>query len=250
MKPTVFISGASAGFGLAMAKRFAATHQLILAARRIERLVQLKHELKNSEVLALELDVRDKQAVSLAVQNLPPNFRAVDILINNAGLALGLDSADQAKLEDWEVMIDTNIKGLVFLTRLLLPGMVERNRGHIINIGSVAGHTPYPSGNVYGATKAFVDLFSRGLRSDLLGKSIKVTNIEPGLSETEFSLVRFKGDSERASRPYQNKRALKPEDIADIAYWVTTTPEHVNINAVEVMPICQAWGPFKTVEGL
>jgi len=171
-------------------------------------------------------------------------FQEIDVLINNAGLALGLEPAHEADLNQWETMVNTNIKGLMYCTRQILPGMVERGRGHIINIGSVAGSTSYPGGNVYGATKAFVKQFSNNLRSDLLGTPIRITNIEPGLAETEFSVVRFAGDRDRAAEVYKGTQPLAAEDIAEIVYWVTNLPQHVNINCLEVMPVCQAWGPF------
>jgi 3-hydroxy acid dehydrogenase / malonic semialdehyde reductase len=205
----------------------------------------LKAELSHkSRVHTLTLDVRDRESVTSRLQNLPDPFRNVDVLINSAGLALGLLPAHQTDLDDWDTMVDTNIKGLMYCTRSLLPGMAARNRGHIINLGSVAGKYPYPGGNVYGATKAFVAQFSRNLRADLLGTRIRVTNIEPGLAETEFSIVRFKGDASKAGGVYKDTKPLTGADIAEIAYFVATLPEHVNINSLEVMPTCQAWGPF------
>jgi len=183
---------------------------------------------------------------------LPEAFREIDVLVNNAGLALGMKPAYEAELDDWDAMVDTNIKALYFMTRSVLPGMVERNRGHVVNIGSVAGTWPYPGGNVYGATKAFVKQFSNNLLADLVGTGIRVTNIEPGLAETEFSIIRFHGDRERADDVYQGTTPLSAADIADIVYWVTTAPAHVNINSVEVMPVCQSWSPFaihRTTDG-
>jgi len=246
MGRTVLISGASSGFGRACAKRFAeAGDRLILLARRKERLEALAAELGRPEdIQLLVCDVTDAGALENAIKSLKAPFDAPDVLINNAGLALGLETADKADIRDWETMIQTNVMALVRMTRLILPGMVERDRGHIINVGSTAGNWPYPGGNVYGATKAFVKQFSRELRSDVLGKKIKVTNIEPGMAETEFSLVRFKHNSEQAGRVYDGTRPLSPEDIADIIFWVCNTPPHVNINAMEIMPLCQAWGPF------
>jgi 3-hydroxy acid dehydrogenase/malonic semialdehyde reductase len=245
MKKTVLITGASAGFGAACARKYRGPqYRLILAARRYHLLEKLQQELADTETFLLELDVRDRKAVAEGLAGLPESFQDVDILINNAGLALGLEPAYKANLDQWETMIDTNIKGLIYCTRQILPGMVERGRGHIVNIGSVAGSTPYPGGNVYGATKAFVKQFSSNLRSDLVGTPIRVTNIEPGLAETEFSLVRFSGDSERAAEVYRGTKPLSGDDIAEIIYWVTGMPSHVNINRVEVMPVCQAWGPF------
>ena len=246
MSQIAFITGATSGFGAASARLFA-THgwHLILCGRRQERLNALRAELAAAvPVHAFPLDVRDEAAVNAAVAVLPPEFVAVDLLLNNAGLALGLEPAHAANPNDWNTMIDTNIKGLVYCTRALLPGMVQRKRGHIVNIGSVAGTYPYPGGNVYGGTKAFVKQFSLNLRADLLGTRVRVTHIEPGLAESEFSLVRFKGDADKAAHVYTGTQPLRPEDIADIVFWAATRPEHVNINSVEVMPICQASGPF------
>jgi len=245
MKKTVLITGASAGFGEACARKYAGPHyRLILAARRLERLETLQQELAGTETHLLQLDVRDRNGVAETFSSLPGPFREVDILINNAGLALGLEPAQEAVMDKWENMVDTNIKGLMYCTRQILPGMVQRRRGHIVNIGSVAGSTPYPGGNVYGATKAFVKQFSNNLRADLLGTPIRVTNIEPGMAATEFSLVRFSQDAERAAKVYQGAQPLTAEDIAEIIYWVTALPPHVNINSMEVMPVCQAWAPF------
>jgi NADP-dependent 3-hydroxy acid dehydrogenase YdfG len=168
----------------------------------------------------------------------------VDLLVNNAGLALGLEPAQRCDMADWHTMIDTNIKGLLYCTRAILPGMIARDRGHIVNIGSVAGTYPYPGGNVYGASKAFVKQFSRNLRADLLGSRVRVSNLEPGMAESEFSQVRFKGDERQAAQVYAGTEPLRPEDIADIVFWVATRPAHVNINSVEVMPVCQAFAPF------
>ena len=243
---TIFITGASSGFGAACARIFAQPgNRLVLAARRVDPLLALQEELTAAaEIHIIPLDVRDREAVQGAVESLPERFREIDVLLNNAGLALGLEPAHRVNLDDWDTMVDTNIKGLMYCTRSLLPGMVERNRGHIINMGSVAAKYPYPGGNVYGATKAFVAQFSRNLRADLLGTRIRVTNIEPGMAETEFSVVRFKGDASKAGSIYQNTEPLTGGDIAEIAYFVATLPEHVNINSLEVMPTCQAWGPL------
>ncbi|MDO9547432.1 MAG: SDR family NAD(P)-dependent oxidoreductase, partial [Candidatus Marinimicrobia bacterium] len=197
-----------------------------------------------TQVLTISLDVRNRGDVFEKFQALPLEFAAIDVIVNNAGLALGLLPAHEADLDDWETMIDTNIKGLVYCTRAILPKMVERNSGLIINIGSIAGNWPYPGGNVYGATKAFVQQFSRNLRADLLGKNIRVTNLEPGIAETEFSIVRYHGDEEKAQKVYQHTKALSAEDIADIIWWLANSPEHVNINQLEVMPTLQAWGPL------
>jgi len=244
MKRTIFITGASSGFGAACARMFAEKgERLILAARREKRLRKLSDELsEKSEIHIITLDVRDCESVRTALENLPTPFREVEVLVNNAGLALGLERAHEAHLTDWEEMVDTNIKGLMYCTRFILPGMVERNRGHIVNIGSVAANWPYPGGNAYGATKAFVEQFSRNLRADLLGTGVRVTCISPGMAETEFSLVRFKGDEEKASKVYTGVKPLSADDIAGIISWVTTLPPHVNINTVEVMPVQQAWG--------
>lgn len=247
MTRTVLITGASSGFGEACARRFAASGDgLVLLARRTERLQALANELSSaSRVHTVSIDITDGLALENTLSTLPDWCQSPDILINNAGLALGLEPAHQADMQDWSTMINTNITALVHMTRLLLPGMVERNRGHIINVGSTAGSWPYPGGNVYGATKAFVQQFSRELRADLLGKHIKVSNIEPGMAETEFSLVRFKHDQSKADKVYDSAQPLTAQDIADIIHWVCSVPPHVNINALEVMPLCQAWGPLK-----
>ncbi len=238
----VFVTGASAGFGTAIARRFANDGaQVILAGRRGERLQTLAAEL-GARTLPLVLDVRDRDAVATAVANLPPAFAEVDLLVNNAGLALGLEPANAALLDDWEQMVDTNIKGLMYMTRALLPGMVARRRGHVINIGSIAGEWPYPGGNVYGASKAFVRQFSLNLRADLLGSKVRVTDIEPGLcAGTEFSNVRFHGDDARAAKVYENTQPLTAEDVADTVHWVATRPAHVNINTLSLMPVDQAF---------
>ncbi len=246
MKKCVLITGASSGFGEACARRYGANGQdLVLCARRSERLESLAASLQGAgSVITRTLDVTQSDQVDGFLESLPESHREIDVLVNNAGLALGMEPAQEADLEDWETMVDTNIKGLIRMTRRILPGMVARRRGHIVNIGSVAGNWPYPGGNTYGATKAFVQQFSRNLRSDLLGTPIRVSNIEPGLAETEFSLVRLKGDAGKAGAVYENTQPLSAEDIAEIVYWVTTLPAHVNINTLEVMPVCQAWAPF------
>lgn len=246
MSRTVFITGASAGFGAACARLFADRgDRLVLAARREEPLLALRDELApQAEVHTVTLDVRRRKAVQEAVEGLPDAFSRIDILVNNAGLALGLEPAHETNPDDWDAMVDTNIKGLIYCTRFLLPDMVARNRGHIVNIGSVAGSWPYPGGNVYGGTKAFVEQFSRNLRADLLGKRVRVTCLAPGMAETEFSMVRFKGDAERAAQVYAGTQALTAEDIAGIVAWVTELPPHVNVNALEVMSIFQSWGPL------
>jgi NADP-dependent 3-hydroxy acid dehydrogenase YdfG len=245
MGKTILITGASAGFGEACARRFAGQgNKLILSARRTDRLEDLKAELKDTECHVITLDVRDRNSVQIVLSNLPDSFQEIDVLVNNAGLALGLEPAHEADLDNWDTMVDTNIKGLMYCTRQILPGMVERQQGHIVNIGSVAGSTPYPGGNAYGATKAFVKQFSNNLRADLIGSPIRVTNIEPGLAETEFSLVRFKWNKARASEIYKGTQPLTADDIAETVYWVTSLPPHVNVNRLEVMPVCQAWAPF------
>lgn len=246
MSQIAFITGATSGFGAACARLFAANGwSLVLCGRRRERLDALRAELAEAApVHAAALDVRDEAAVNAAVAALPAEFAEIDLLVNNAGLALGLEPAHRCDMEDWQRMVDTNIKGLMYCTRAVLPGMVARDRGHIVNIGSVAGTYPYPGGNVYGATKAFVKQFSLNLRADLLGTRVRVTNVEPGLAESEFSLVRFKGDEGKANKTYEGTQPLRPEDIADIVFWAATRPAHVNLNSIEVMPVCQATGPF------
>lgn len=243
---SVLITGASSGFGEACARKFAAQGlRLVLCARRADRLSALADELSQiTEVHSVILDVRDREAVFALPASLPAAFADVGILVNNAGLALGLGGADVASVDDWEAMVDTNIKGVMYLTQAMLPGMVARGGGHVVNIGSVAASWPYPGGNVYGGTKAFVQQFSRNLRADLLGKAIRVSNIEPGMCETEFSVVRFNGDEDRAKQVYSGMQPLTGTDIAEIVYWVTALPPHINVNQLEVMPTAQAWGPF------
>ncbi len=242
MAKTVFITGASSGFGSACAKVFAEKGwQLILTARRQDRLESLARELSVPTYTA-SLDVRDAEAVRVAVETLPDRFKNVDVLVNNAGLALGRDLAPKASLEDWDTMVDTNVKGVMYCTRHLLPLMVERNQGHIVNIGSIAASFPYAGGNAYGATKAFVQQFSKNLKADLLGTQLRVTNIEPGHAETEFSVVRFKGDQEKAASVYTHMQPLKAQDIAESVYWVVSQPTHVNITHIEMMATHQAWG--------
>jgi 3-hydroxy acid dehydrogenase / malonic semialdehyde reductase len=244
MAKTILITGATSGFGLACARRFARDGEiLVLVGRRSNRLVALADELKSlSKIHTITLDIRKRLEVEKSLGNLPESFSHVDVLVNNAGLALGMEPAYEADISDWDTMVDTNIKGVMYCTRALLPGMVDRNRGHIINVGSTAGDWPYPGGNTYGATKAFVKQFSRNLRADLLGKAIRVTNIEPGMAESEFSIVRFKGDEQKAAMVYEGTTALTPEDIAEIIHWIVHVPPHVNINRIEVMPTCQSWG--------
>lgn len=246
---TVLVTGASSGFGAAMVRRWAADGaRVVAAARRGDRLKELTEELGPS-VLAVELDVRDRAAVERAVAGLPPEFAQLDVLVNNAGLARGLEPAHQAEVDDWQQMLDTNCAGLVYCTRAVLPGMVERGRGHIINLGSIAASYPYPGGNVYGATKAFVRQFSLNLRSDLHGTGVRVTCIEPGLAgETEFSAVRF-GDQSKADALYADTQPLTPEDIADAAFWAANQPQHVNVNTIELMPVAQSFAPLQVYRG-
>jgi 3-hydroxy acid dehydrogenase/malonic semialdehyde reductase len=242
--PIAFITGASSGFGAAIAQRFASIGaRLVLAARRLDRLQALAAEL-NTPVHLIRLDVRDRAGVERAVANLPADFADVTVLVNNAGGALGLEPVHEANIDDWEMMVDTNIKGLLYVTRALLPGMVERDRGHVINLGSVAGSYPYAGGNVYGGTKAFVEQFSLNLRADLAGRHIRVTSVEPGMAETEFSLMRFKGDEAKAKASYQGFPALKAEDVADVVLFCATLPEHVNINRIELMSVMQSFAGF------
>jgi 3-hydroxy acid dehydrogenase/malonic semialdehyde reductase len=239
-----FVTGASSGFGAAIARRFAKDgYRVVAAARRVEKIESLRKEF-GELILPLALDVREKRAVEAAVTGLPADFAQVSVLVNNAGLSLNLEPAYKVPLEDWETMIDTNIKGLLYCTRLVLPGMVKRKAGHVVNISSVAAFYAYPGGNVYGATKAFVTQFSLNLRADLLGTPVRVTDIEPGLAETEFSVVRFKGDENRASTVYSGTKPLTAEDIADAVHWVVTRPAHVNINTISMMPVCQAFAPL------
>ncbi|BBK37275.1 NAD(P)-dependent oxidoreductase [Allostella sp. ATCC 35155] len=242
---TVFVTGATAGFGQATARRFAqAGAKIVISGRRAERLEALKAELGGAQVHTVTLDVRDRAAVEAAVAALPAEFADIDVLVNNAGLALGLGPAQTADLADWETMVDTNIKGLMYCTRAILPGMVERNRGHVINLGSMAGTYPYPGANVYGATKAFVAQFSLNLRADLLGYKVRVTSVEPGLAESEFSEVRFKGDKAKAKDVYKGVQPMTPEDIAETIFFAATLPAHVNLNRIEMMPVMQAFSPL------
>ncbi len=247
---TVLVTGATSGFGLACARQCIQNHaKVIISGRREDRLNDIAKEL-GPQAYPLTLDVRDNAAVVKAIASLPAAFSAIDVLVNNAGLALGLSSFEQQPLENLEQMVDTNIKGLMYCTHAVLPQMIARQAngdkvgGHIVNIGSVAGNYPYASGNAYGGTKAFVAQFSLNLRADLLGKNIRVTNIEPGMAETEFSLVRFKGDSAKAGVVYDGVEALTADDIADAILWCITRPAHVNVNRMEVMPTQQAFAGF------
>ena len=246
MPLTILITGATAGFGAAFARRFVRDgHRVIATGRRVERLHDLAKELGDA-LLPVALDVTDAAAVAGFLATLPEGWREVDVLINNAGLALGLSPAWDAKLEDWDKMIATNVSGLVHMTHAVLPGMVARNAGTIINLGSVAGSYPYPGGHVYGGTKAFVKQFSLNLRADLAGKNIRVTDLEPGLvGGSEFSAVRFGGDQKKADDVYANTTPLNPDDIAEAAAWVVSLPPHMNVNRIELMPTCQSAGPFQ-----
>lgn len=241
----VLVTGASSGFGEEIARTFVQHgHRVIAAARRADRLARLHAEL-GAELLPLTLDVTDPASISAALASLPEGWRAIDVLVNNAGLALGTEPAQAAVLAEWQTMIATNVAGLVAMTHALLPAMVERGSGTVINIGSIAGSTPYPGGNVYGATKAFVDQFTRNLRADLAGTGVRATNLAPGLcGGSEFWEVRLRGDRASAAKVHAGTVPLMPKDIAQAAYWVATLPPHVNINFLEMMPTCQGYGPL------
>ncbi|MBD2507789.1 SDR family oxidoreductase [Nostoc sp. ATCC 53789] len=240
----ILITGASSGIGTACARIFAgAGAKLILAARRLERLQQLADALVKefgTEIHLLQLDVRDRNAVEEAISTLPPAWSDIDILINNAGLSRGLDKLHEGSFQDWEDMIDTNVKGLLYVSRYVVPGMVSRDRGHVVNLGSIAGHQTYPGGNVYCATKAAVRAISEGLKQDLLGTRVRVTSVDPGMVETEFSEVRFHGNTERAKTVYQGVTPLTADDVADVIFFCVTRSPHVNINEVVLMPVDQA----------
>jgi len=248
----VFITGASAGIGAATAMEFARHGaRLLLCARRVERLQAMDAELRDagaSDVFSFELDVQSRKAVEAALAALPEAWRAVDVLVNNAGLSRGLKKLYEDDVQDWEEMIDTNIKGLLYVTRAIVPGMVERRQGHIINMGSIAGHIVYPNGAVYCATKAAERFISDGLRIDLNGTPIRVTSIDPGMAETEFSMVRFRGNAERAAKTYEDVHALQPEDIADAIVWAATRPEHVGIQTMVMTTVAQA-NPYVLTRG-
>ena len=247
---TILVTGATAGFGAAFARRFVRDgHRVIATGRRVERLQDLAAEL-GENLLPLALDVTDKQAIAAFPASLPDGWKQIDVLVNNAGLALGLSPAWEADLEDWDTMIATNVTGLVHMTRAILPQMVERNDGIILNLGSVAGVYPYPGGHVYGGTKAFVQQFSLNLRADLVGRNIRVTDIEPGMvGGSEFSLIRFSGDQSRADSVYHGVTPLNPDDIAETAAWLISLPQHMNINRIEMMPTCQANAAFAVKRG-
>lgn len=242
---TVLVTGATAGFGQAIARRFVRDgHRVIATGRRAERLDALRGEL-GDQLLPFPLDVTDASAAAALPGSLPADWQHVDVLVNNAGLALGVSPAQQAKLEDWETMVATNVTGLMRMTHALLPGMVERDRGHIVNVSSTAARYPYPGGNIYGASKAFVTQLSANLKADLVGTGVRVTDLEPGLvGGSEFSTVRFGGDAEKAAGVYAGTTPLSPEDIAEAVAWVVGLPPHVNINRLEMMPTCQGPGPL------
>ena len=245
MVKTVLVTGATAGFGQAIARRFVRDgHRVIATGRRQERLDALRAEL-GASLLAWPLDVTDAAAVAALPASLPAAWQEIDVLVNNAGLALGVSPAQSAKLDDWETMIATNVAGLMRVTHAILPGMVERDRGHIVNVSRTAARYPYPGGNVYGASKAFVTQLSANLKADLVGTGVHVIDLEPGLvGGSEFSRVRFGGDAAKADAVYAGTTPLTPEDIAEAVAWVVGLPEHVNINRLEMMPTCQAPGPL------
>lgn len=245
MTQTVLITGATSGFGAAAARRFAnAGWKVVATGRRAERLQALVDELGADKLNAAAFDIRDEAAMHAALDALPEGFRDIDLLVNNAGLALGTKPAQQALLSDWRTMIETNVTALVNITHRLLPLLIER-KGAIINLGSVAGSYPYPGGNAYGGTKAFVKQFSLGLRSDLHGTGVRVTDIEPGMAETEFTLVRTHGDQTASDKLYAGANAMSAEDIAEQIYYVATLPPHLNINRLEIMPVTQSFGGFQ-----
>lgn len=242
--PIVFITGASSGFGKATAEKFAqAGYQLILNARRLDRLEALKTHLVSSygsQVLLLPFDVRNREEVAQQLDNMPAAWQKIDVLVNNAGLAAGRDAFQDGSMDDWELMIDTNLKGLMYVSKWVVKGMMEQKSGHIINISSLAGQEVYPQGNLYCATKHAVTALSKGMRMDLLPYHIKVTNISPGLAETEFSIVRFKGDTEKASKVYEGYQPLQPEDIADVIFFAASRPAHVNLEEITILPTAQS----------
>jgi 3-hydroxy acid dehydrogenase / malonic semialdehyde reductase len=243
----VFVTGASSGIGAATAMEFARLGaKLMLCARRLEKLQAMEAELRDAgaaDLLLLEIDVRDREAVKRVLNELPEAWRSIDVLVNNAGLSRGLTKLYEDDIENWEEMIDTNVKGLLYVTRAIVPGMVERNHGHVINLGSIAGHMAYANGGVYCATKAAERFISDGLRIDVNGTAVRVTSIDPGMVETDFSKVRFRGDAERAAKTYQNVDPLQAEDVADAIVWAATRPPHVSIQSVVLTPTAQA-NPF------
>jgi serine 3-dehydrogenase len=241
---TVFITGASSGIGASCAMAFArAGARLILCARRavkLQEVVRMIRENRTAEVHAFVLDVRERAGVERAVEALPPAWREIDILVNNAGLSRGLDKLHEGSIDDWEEMLDTNVKGLLYISRAVIPGMVARGRGTIVNVGSIAGQEVYPGGNVYCASKHAVDAITKGLRMDLVDTPLRVCTIDPGLVETEFSLVRYHGDTERAKKTYNGMTPLGPDDVADAVLYAATRPSHVSINQIVLMPTAQA----------
>ena len=243
----VFITGASSGIGAATAMEFARHGaKLLLCARRLDRLQAMEAELRDAgapDIFSFELDVRSRDTVHTILANLPESWSTIDVLVNNAGLSRGLDKLYEDDIENWEEMIDTNVKGLLYVTRAIVPGMVKRNHGHVISLGSIAGHAAYPNGAVYCATKAAERFLSDGLRIDINGTAVRVTSIDPGMVETDFSRIRFRGDEERAAKTYQNIDPLQPEDIADAIVWAATRPPHVSIQTVVLTPTAQA-NPF------
>jgi 3-hydroxy acid dehydrogenase/malonic semialdehyde reductase len=244
------VTGATSGFGEAMARRLiAAGARVIATGRRADRLDALAKDLGTDRLLTRELDVRSPASIDALLPSLPAEFEAIDVLYNNAGLALGLGKAHEASLDDWTTMIDTNVTGLVRMTRAVLPGMVARDRGDVMNLSSVAASYPYPGGNVYGATKAFVRQFSLNLRADLLGTKVRVTSIEPGMAETEFSVVRFAGDQTKADNVYKGVHAMSADDVALVCESVLKLPAHINVNTLELMPVQQAFGAFAVDRG-
>ena len=245
MVKTVLVTGATAGFGQAIARRFVRDgHRVIATGRRVERLEALRAELGPS-LLAVPLDVTEAAAVAKLPASLPAAWQEIDVLVNNAGLALGVSPAQSTRLDDWETMVATNVAGLMRVTHALLPGMVERDRGHIVNLSSTAARYPYPGGNVYGASKAFVTQLSANLKADLVGTGVRITDLEPGLvGGSEFSRIRFGGDADKAAAVYAGTTPLSPDDIAEAVAWVVGLPDHVNINRLEMMPTCQAPGPL------
>lgn len=243
---TVFITGASSGIGMGCAKKFAQNgHNLILNARSVDKLEALKEELETKygiEIYLCPFDVRNREAMKEAIDSIPEKFKAIDVLVNNAGLVIGMDKEQEGSLDEWDIVIDTNIKGLLAMTRIIVPGMVERGRGQVVNLGSIAGDYAYAGGSVYCATKAAVKALSDGLRIDLVDTPVRVTNIKPGLVETNFSVIRFRGDQQKADNVYKGIHPLDGDDIADVIYWTTAVPEYMQIAEVLVMPTNQATG--------
>ena len=247
MKPEdmiVFITGATSGFGAAAARRFVSEGAKVIATgRRVDRLEALADELGDS-CHPLPLDVTDHEGVRTAVDGLPDAFREISVLVNNAGAALGLGPAYEADIDLWRRMLDTNVNGVVYCTHAILPGMVARNRGHVVNVGSVGGRQPNPGSNVYGGTKAFVHLFSKNVRAECFGKEIRVTCVEPGVARTEFNLVRYDGDAAKTDAGYEGLEVLTPEDVADAIYYCVALPDHINVNVIQLMPVMQAYSPW------